>query len=89
MMFLKISQNSQESTGVGIYFLIKLQAFGLQLYEKRYSNTAVFLWILRNFSEYIFYRIPLVATSVVLLFETLNIRISFFTIESAIAGELF
>ena len=31
-MFLKISQNSQESTCVGVSDLIKLQALGVQLY---------------------------------------------------------
>ena len=45
-VFLKISQNSQENTCVGVSFL---QVLGLQLYEKRDSNTGVFLWILRNF----------------------------------------
>ena len=34
-MFLEISQNSQENTCAGVYFLIKLQALGLQLYLKK------------------------------------------------------
>ena len=36
---------------------------GLQLYQKRDSDAGVFLWILRNFLEYLIYRAPLVATS--------------------------
>ena len=39
----KILQNSQENTCAGISFLIKLQACGLQLYEKRGPGTGVFL----------------------------------------------
>ena len=57
-VFLKISQNSQESTFARVSFLIKLQALGLQLYEKRDSGVAVFLWILRNFPEHHFYITP-------------------------------
>ena len=34
-MFLKIAQNSQEKTCARVYFLIKLQVSGLQLYLKR------------------------------------------------------
>ena len=45
-MFLKFSQNSQENTYTRVSFLIKLQAWGLQLYKKLVSNTGVFLWIL-------------------------------------------
>ena len=30
-LFLKISQNSQENTCASVYFLIELQAWGLQL----------------------------------------------------------
>ena len=48
-VFLEISQNSQKNTCARLFFLIKLQAWGLQLYEKRGSGTSVFLWILRNF----------------------------------------
>ena len=49
-VFLKISPNSQENTCAGVsYFLIKVQAWGLQLYEKRDSDTGIFLLILRNF----------------------------------------
>ena len=46
-MFLEISQNPQENT------------WGLQLNQKRDSDTGVFLWILRHFSERLFYRTPL------------------------------
>ena len=38
-VFLKISQNSQESTCTRVSFLIKLQARGLQLYLERDSGT--------------------------------------------------
>ena len=48
-VFLKILQNSRENTCASVSFLIKLQASGLQLYEKRYPGTGVFLWILQNF----------------------------------------
>ena len=34
MLFLKISQYSQENTYVGVSFLIKLQISGLLFYEK-------------------------------------------------------
>ena len=33
-VFLEISQNSQENTCARVSFLIKLQAWGLQLYKK-------------------------------------------------------
>ena len=48
-VFLKISQNLQENTFVGVSFLIKLHSSGLKLYLKRDSNTGVFLWILSIF----------------------------------------
>ena len=38
-------QNSQESSSVGVSFLIKLHAWDLQLYWKRNSDTDVLLWI--------------------------------------------
>ena len=57
-MFLKIWQNSQENTCARVSFLIKLQAWSLQLYLKKYSGANVFLWILRKFQEHIFYRTP-------------------------------
>ena len=50
-MFLEISQNSQENTSARTSFLIQLQAWD--------SGTGVFLWVLRNFWEYLFYRRPL------------------------------
>ena len=46
---LKISQNPQENTCVRIFFLIKLQAWSMQLYLKIDSVTGVFLWILQIF----------------------------------------
>ena len=48
-MFLEISQHSQESICARVPFLIKLQGWGLQLYQKRDSGTGIFLWMLRNF----------------------------------------
>ena len=39
---LKISQNSQENTCVGVSFLINLHASGLQLYQKKETPTQVF-----------------------------------------------
>ena len=44
-------------------FLIKLQASGLQLYQKRNSGTVVFLWTLRNSKNTFIYRTPLAAAS--------------------------
>ena len=35
MVFLKISQNSQENTCARVNILMKLQAWGLQLYQKK------------------------------------------------------
>ena len=46
IVFLEISQNSQENNCAIVSFLIKLQTLGLQLYSKRDSATGVFLWIL-------------------------------------------
>ena len=37
-----------ENTCGRVFYLIKLQASGLQLYEKGDSNTGVFLWIFQN-----------------------------------------
>ena len=45
-VLLKISENSQENTCVGVSFLIKLKVSGLQLYRKRDSDTGILLWIL-------------------------------------------
>ena len=39
---LKISQNSQENTCIGVSFLINLHASGLQLYQKKETPTQVF-----------------------------------------------
>ena len=63
-VFLEISQNSQENTCARASFLIKLKAWGLQLYYKRDPGTGVFLQILQNFTEYLFTKsTPLVAAS--------------------------
>ena len=53
-MFLEISQNSQENTCGRVSFLIERSATLL----KKDSSTGVFLWILRNFEEHLFYRTP-------------------------------
>ena len=63
-MCLEISQNSQENTCARVSILLKLQAWCLQLYEKRDSGTGIFLCILRNFWEHFFNRTPLTAASV-------------------------
>ena len=42
-VFLENSQNLQENTCSRVSFLIKLEAYGLQLYLKRDSGTGVFL----------------------------------------------
>ena len=49
-LFSKIWQWSQEYTYVGVSFNHDCN------FVKRNSNTGVFLWILRNFEEHIFYR---------------------------------
>ena len=53
-VILKISENLQESTCTEVSFLVKCQAGGLQLYQKRDSGTGIVLWILRNFREHLF-----------------------------------
>ena len=37
-------------------FSIKLQAWGQQLYLKKGSGTGIFLWVLRNFKEHLFFQ---------------------------------
>ena len=51
---LKISQNPQENTCVGVSILINLHDSGLQLYEKRDSDTGAFQWIQRIFKNIFF-----------------------------------
>ena len=62
-LFLEILQNLQEKYLCRSLFLIKLQAWSLQIYWKFNSNIGVFLWIFRNFYGHLFYRTPPVATS--------------------------
>ena len=50
----KIFQNFQENTCVGVSFLMKLLALGLQFCWKRDSETGVFIWILKNFQDFLF-----------------------------------
>ena len=52
----KIPQNAQENTCARVFFLIKFQVSGLHLFLKRDSGTCIFLWILQNFEEHLFYR---------------------------------
>ena len=56
-MLLEISQNSQENTSAKVSFLIKLQAEACS-FVKKDSGTCVFLWILWNLKEHLFYRTP-------------------------------
>ena len=61
-MFLKFFlQNSQGNDCAGVPFLIKLQASAILL--KRRLWPGVFLWILRNSQEHLFYRTFAVAAS--------------------------
>ena len=61
---LEIFTKFTGKTFVGVSFLIKLQASGLNLYSKRDSNTGVFPWIWWNFLRSLFLRTPLLAASV-------------------------
>ena len=62
-MFFKFSQYSQENTCDGVSFSQSCRAEGLKLCLKIYSNTGVFLWILRKFQKQLFLRTPLVTAS--------------------------
>ena len=53
---LKVLQCSQKNTCVRVSFLIIMQAFSPATLLKRDSKTGAFLWILRNFSEHLFWR---------------------------------
>ena len=55
-LFLEILQNSQENTCAMVSFLIKLAPATLL---KKDSGKSAFLWSLRNFYKYVFYRTPL------------------------------
>ena len=68
-VFLRILQNSRESTCARVSFSIKLQAWGLQLYRKRDSGTVFFMCNLTKFLRILFYITPLVAASVRKTFE--------------------
>ena len=57
MLFLKVSQNSQENTCARVSFLLKLQALGLQLCLKRDSGTGEIS------KDSFFYKTPPVAAS--------------------------
>ena len=53
-VFLKSLQNSQEKTSARFFNKVAC----LQLHSKRDPGTGVFVWILRNFQERFYYRIP-------------------------------
>ena len=55
-LLLIISQYSQENTCVGVFALIKMKALRLTSLSKWHSNTGVFLRILPNFLEHLFWR---------------------------------
>ena len=48
-VFLKTSQNSQENTCAGVFFLNKFAGLQPALYLTRGSRTDAFLYILQNF----------------------------------------
>ena len=52
-MFLKILQKAQENTCTRGSFLIKFQT--CNFIKKRDFGTGVFLWILRNFKEHLYF----------------------------------
>ena len=62
-VFLEISQKSQENTYARVSFLIKLQASGLQLYQKRDSGTGIFCEFCEIFKSTFSYRTSPVAAS--------------------------
>ena len=62
-VFLKISQNSQEDTCARISFLIKLQAWELQLYKKETLAQVLSFEVYEVFNNTYFYRTPPVAVS--------------------------
>ena len=61
--FLKISQNSKENTSARAWFLIKLQALSLKLYQKRDSSAGVSCKFCKISQMTFSYRTPLVAAS--------------------------
>ena len=48
-LFIKVLQNSRESTYVEVFVLIKWKDLGFRLYQKRDSDTGDSLRFLRNF----------------------------------------
>ena len=50
-VFLKTSQNSQENTCIGVFFLIKLQPGSLKLYQKRGPGNYMCIYV--NFAKFI------------------------------------
>ena len=57
-VFLKISQNSQENTCVGVFILINSHASDLELYQKRRLRHRCFPVNSTNFLEHLFFRTP-------------------------------
>ena len=60
MVFLKILPSSQENTSARVSFLIKLQASGLgpATSLKKGFGKCVFLLVLQNIQDHLFYRTP-------------------------------
>ena len=56
LVLKKILRNSQEDTCVGVSFFNKVAGLWPGTLLKRDSNTSVFLWILWNFWEHLFWR---------------------------------
>ena len=49
-VLLQILQTSQENICDGVLFLMKLEIYSVWLYQKGYSGTDIFLWVLQNLS---------------------------------------
>ena len=67
-VFLKISQNSQETTCARVSFLIKLLAPGLQFIKKETLAQAFFCESWEIFKNTFLYKTPPVAVSVIFIF---------------------
>ena len=69
-VFLKISQNSQENTCVGVSILINLHTSRLQLYHKRSLRHKRFPVNLANFSENLFFSKQLQTNNCLCILQT-------------------
>ena len=82
-VFLKVLKNSRKHLCRNLCF-IKVAGLRPAALRKNYSSTGVFLWNLNSGVFQVFScekRTPLVSASVVFSFVTLNVRISFLTID--------